>query len=88
MFNVDYQGFVTIQINTALKLNAETAMAKQCFVTIQINTALKPGNVVNQLKLRFCNHSNQHSSKTIPLVTVKKQSFVTIQINTALKPKR
>ena len=34
-------GFVTIQINTALKLQAITEELTDCFVTIQINTALK-----------------------------------------------
>ena len=34
-------GFVTIQINTALKHVAVCLFVTKCFVTIQINTALK-----------------------------------------------
>ena len=34
--------FVTIQINTALKLHTNLALLNLRFVTIQINTALKP----------------------------------------------
>ena len=35
------KGFVTIQINTALKLMIIYSKAEKGFVTIQINTALK-----------------------------------------------
>ena len=56
------------------------------FVTIQINTALKQGWEVLTGDTGFCNHSNQHSSKTQKKVRKIRKSFVTIQINTALKP--
>ena len=38
-----YTGFVTIQINTALKRSQDYSFQKSSFVTIQINTALKRG---------------------------------------------
>lgn len=52
-------GFVTIQINAALKLIATNETLTVCFVTIQINTALKP-------RRRFRNRA-AHLSQTTDL---------------------
>ena len=49
--------FVTIQINTALKLADSVTANRLGFVTIQINTALKP-------RRRFRNHAARLSQTT------------------------
>ena len=45
--NNSYDSFVTIQINTALKLRYFMEFSKEGFVTIQINTALKLNIILN-----------------------------------------
>ena len=80
--------FVTIQINTALKLSEYLKDAQEGFVTIQINTALKRKRVDRYRITSFVTIQINTALKLLLEGSVHIPCFVTIQINTALKPRR
>ena len=80
--------FVTIQINTALKLEIAKIDSFSSFVTIQINTALKLGLYGFRCSFGFVTIQINTALKLERFNDRCHKRFVTIQINTALKPRR